>query len=178
MVKYGSDTLKDPNELHKVLVKASEDGDFAIVRTYVESLCLPIDVTHSDDGLITPLMAACCEKQLSMVKYLIIHAKANVNKYDSRGDSPLSCACNVGSLKLVKLLIKYGALLTSIDVDGETALMNAADNGHVKVVKYLLKKGAEVDVKNEVSLSLSLSMSCVLFSTNLCDVGYRMVVQH
>jgi len=51
---------------------------------------------------------------------------------------------NNGYIKVVKLLLKKGANITTINNNGLTLLNLALYNGHIKVVKLLLKKGANI----------------------------------
>ena len=64
--------------------------------------------------------------------------KINVNLYDSEGQTALHQSCMNGNLKLVKLLVKFGADTRLANRDGWNALHIAAFGGHQDIALYLI----------------------------------------
>ena len=60
----------------------------------------------------------------------------------------MACAY-YGGMRLIKDLVKAGAIINTADQDGVTPLMMAAKNGKLGVVKYLVSKGAQVTAKDK-----------------------------
>ncbi|OWF52608.1 Notch-regulated ankyrin repeat-containing protein [Mizuhopecten yessoensis] len=65
--------------------------------------------------------------------------KINVNSYDTEGQTALHQSCMDGNLKLVKLLVKFGADTKLANRDGWNALHIAAFGGHQDIILYLIR---------------------------------------
>ena len=95
----------------------------------------------------TPLLMACSNEQLSVVKRLLKeHADPNIQ--DMRGYTSLLRASYDGYLAIVEELLHNHANPNSQDVDGITPLMAASDYGHYSVVQRLLQAGADPRLKH------------------------------
>lgn len=71
--------------------------------------------------------------------------------YCGRGQTGLMKACEIGSAKMVKLLIEYGAkdFINLRDYQfGNTALHYACQNGNVNMVDLLVKNGADFEIQD------------------------------
>ncbi len=92
----------------------------------------------------TALFRATDLQHLSIVKLLVNKGKADVNKKDAWGLSPLHYAARRESYNIVKFLVDSGADVNAQDEYGFTPLHEAvlSDNGHI--VFYLVDK-AEAD---------------------------------
>ncbi|KAI0181241.1 ankyrin repeat-containing domain protein [Hypoxylon sp. FL1284] len=100
------------------------------------------------------------------VEYLegIIHAKADVNHYDNRGQTPLmsfikyrpeeSRADKENMERIIRMLHEAGADLEKRNRDGETALHVAARSGKKVALKELLQLGANPNVRDAYGLSV------------------------
>lgn len=64
--------------------------------------------------------------------------KVNVNSFDNEGQTALHQSCMNGNLKLVKLLVKFGADIRLANSDGWNPLHIAAYSGHQDITLYLL----------------------------------------
>lgn len=73
------------------------------------------------------------------IPYVSIIDKINLNYKDINGKTLLYCVCQRGDLKLLKQLIKLGALPTISDDYEFTPLMAAITHNYIPIVKYLLK---------------------------------------
>ena len=89
----------------------------------------------------TPLMMACQEGHLHIVKLLIEHG-ANVNTLDFDGDTALAHAARNGENKIVKCLIDAGADVNVRNRYKFTALDYAVRTLNLESQKHLLRAGA------------------------------------
>ncbi len=70
-----------------------------------------------------------------------------MDKSDSEGWTPLTCACVHGSEKMARLLLKKGASIDlARNITGSTPLYIACEKGHESTARLLLDKGASVDL--------------------------------
>ncbi len=109
------------------------------------------------------LMQTCSLAQ-DIVEFKSIHAAAaagnargillhiqegvSVNAQDSKGRTPLMCACESGMSRVIPLLLEKKANIDAVDGEGNTALHLGALKGHVKVISDLISRGASVTIKN------------------------------
>ena len=63
--------------------------------------------------------------------------KADVNKADEEGWTPLISASLFGHVEIVKLLLAAGAKKDKITTSGDTALTLATERGHHEIVQLL-----------------------------------------
>jgi len=112
-----------------------------------------IDVNGTQFGS-TPIWISASKGKYEISKFLLDNG-ANPNV----GPIPLApCSWN-GDLKLVKLLVKYGASVNEL-YGGVSLLSLASCNGQIEVLKYLLKKGAIVNTTNHNDGSTPLTQAC------------------
>lgn len=107
----------------------------------------------------TPLMMACQEGLLELVKFFVIDERLDVNKSVSTW-SPLLLACSVKNeydeataaarrdqiLEIVKVLIDNKALVNFRNRESETPLMLAIMNGYDAVAEHLIACDASLEV--------------------------------
>ena len=99
---------------------------------------------------VSPIYMAVCEQNYHLCE-LLLHYKANPNKKNSIGDSPISLACALGLEEILYLLIRYGGNVNTKDKNSYTALMTACNKNHMGTVFVLLESKAMV---NEISYPL------------------------
>lgn len=80
----------------------------------------------------------------------LIKAGADVNRQNSRLDSPYLLAGAEGRLEILRLTLLHGADLKSTNRYGGTALIPACERGHVEVVKTLLQAGVDPNHVNKL----------------------------
>lgn len=131
----------------QTLEEAIGSNDPAVLE---KALAKKPDVNKADKNGVTPLMSACRQGNLDMVK-ILLEAGANVNEPKSpKGRTPLMVACAYYSdVEVCKLLIARGADVNAKANDGTTALMLAADNAKAGVVELLLAQKADINVKDK-----------------------------
>jgi ankyrin repeat protein len=79
----------------------------------------------------------------------LIHAKADVNKANKYGETPLHAASNdIGGIKSVLFLIKHKADVNALTIFGSSSLHFASIHGYLACVQTLVTAGAEIDRPN------------------------------
>ena len=106
---------------------------------------------------------------IKSMKFLIEQG-AEVNMFDSRGQSPLLNAINAGSMEAVRILVENGAHLNVYNDgsshNGATSIFQAAVKCRLDMVKYLHSKDADVnggefpDYKDSNALWAALKNKC------------------
>ena len=143
LVKAGADVCVTHDNGDTCLAVAAANGHSETVRTL---LCLPeVDVNHSNNRGFTSLHRAVLKKHSDVVQ-LLIDAGADIEVKRDR-ISPLRCACDVGELDIVKMLVEAGVDVCEVDNKGNTCLIIAAHFGHTETVRYLVGL-PEVDVNH------------------------------
>ena len=136
LVKAGARVCVADNKGNGCLTVAAHHGHTETVRTL---LCMPeVDVNQSNDSGFTALHHAVFEKHSDVVQ-LLIDAGADIDeKYAVMDVAPLRCACEVGELEIVKMLVEAGADVCATEENGDTCLTVAAYHGHTETVRYLV----------------------------------------
>jgi ankyrin repeat protein len=87
---------------------------------------------------------------------ILLDQKADIDRLDYGGNTPLENACNHGDISMVRLLLSYGASVNlratrkssiSYSADesvGNAPLATAAARGHLDIVRLLIEKGAYI----------------------------------
>ena len=78
------------------------------------------------------------------ILHLLIQYDVDLNRGDASGDTPAHIASIFGRVKILRLLIKYGANINARNISsGETPLFLARQLGQGDVVELLLEYNAE-----------------------------------
>ncbi|OUM65155.1 hypothetical protein PIROE2DRAFT_41972, partial [Piromyces sp. E2] len=108
-----------------------------------------IDINKKDKDGNTPLVIACKENNVELIKELV-EAGANVNiSDDNNSDTPLIIMCERENEQMVKYLIEHGAEVNKLNKYGYSALYISCIRENEALVKYLIEKGADLNIKNE-----------------------------
>ncbi|CAJ1375336.1 unnamed protein product [Effrenium voratum] len=100
-----------------------------------------------------PMHLACSTGSIRCVQ-LLMEAGMELCVATSRGETGLHLACASGQGEVAQLFIQAAPqILDMQDADGNTPLHAAALEGHLECALILLRNGAEVDVKNNQSLT-------------------------
>ena len=127
--------VTDPNDVN-CLMAASDRGYTETVRYLVGLGQVDVDQVGGPDAT-TALQMAAGHNYADVVEVLI-DARADVEKKDSDGRTPLFRACMIGYLYTVKVLVKAGAKLGVTDSNGVNCLFAASHGGHTETVHYLV----------------------------------------
>jgi ankyrin repeat protein len=169
-----------------LLLDAAAKGDLKKVQELVDKGA-NVNEASKVNG-VTPLIAACLNGRVDVVKYLLdkgaavdtrtsfgvdalMAAGLNEAGYEKvskllfekgAGASGLLDAAASGNLEGVKELVKLGTSVNAAaPATGETALMAAASNGQLEVVKWLLEKGADVNAKTARGITALMAAASV-----------------
>src|SRR6266545_7898708 len=123
------------------LADAAEKSDPTVIRTLLKQRA---DVNAPQADGMTALHWAAYHDDLETAKLFV---SANANATNRYGVTPLSLACQNGSMAMVELLLAQGADPNTALRGGETVLMTAARTGKVGPVKALLSRDAKVEAK-------------------------------
>eukprot|EP00833_Pecoramyces_ruminatium_P016960 jgi/Orpsp1_1/1190992/evm.model.d7180000082728.1 len=99
------------------------------------------DKLVNDERVDTSLTLAVKNKNMSMIKYLVEEAGADVNL-----NTPVKLSIYSNNLKITKYLVEKGANFYFNDYH-ETPLINTFYNGNSKMAKYLIDIGINVNEK-------------------------------
>ncbi|XP_070185256.1 ankyrin repeat and KH domain-containing protein 1-like isoform X2 [Littorina saxatilis] len=139
-------TAERPEAIHAVCKSGNADA-LMILLSHGYNPDHPIDCGFSKT--VTPLHVASEEGHEPILGILISYG-ASVNSPNSLGDTPLHVACENGTIKVVKTLLKKG----TADVDarknnGQTALHVAAYGGLCELTRLLIESKADVNAQDD-----------------------------
>lgn len=138
----------------------------------------------------TPLMLACQDRNVELVRYLLFELRADPNA-NSNDMTALILACmgtfdidglrdNVSPeeesdvLQICKMLVEKRAMVGKANLRRETALMHAAANGYLSVIQFLLDKKAALqacDNENKTALFFAIANNRYEATKMLLDKG-------
>lgn len=128
------------NKANKEIGKAKPEPE-RIAKTGTERKLNPKDQQKLDEALFDAAKSGNKTKVSEL-----IDAGADVNAISKRGRTALKYAVESGLMKIVEMLIEYGADVKGCTNSG-TPLMSAAYHGRTKIAELLLTSGAEVNKK-------------------------------
>ena len=110
------------------------------------------DVNAKTTNSDTPLFMACAKGDPGLVEELIKN-QANIRTLNKQNGNALSMAVQMNHLKIVEILVQYGAPINSLFGNPLNA---AARKGHVDCLNFLIAQGAKVnfvDQKKQTALA-------------------------
>jgi ankyrin repeat protein len=109
---------------------------------------------------VNTLLKACKDGNFDEAKRLI-DAGVDVNAMDAHGWTPLYWACNMGHVKVAKLLIKNGANVNSNENEYKTTPLHVGCQQFLpRLAELLIKNGADVNSKNRYGYT-PLHLTCL-----------------
>ncbi|WP_373716039.1 ankyrin repeat domain-containing protein [Roseateles sp.] len=125
-------------------------GFFSSLHEGLAALAIDPSAIHARTSLgETPLHFLCVENQIDAVQALIQRG-ADVNTVNEVGSTPLSDACSLAYLDLVRLLLASDAVLW-LDGQHDPTLHQAVRGGDVEIVRLILDAGANVNELADLS---------------------------
>ena len=103
------------------------------------------DVNLRDNMQVSPLYVTVQNNYMTIAESLIVNGASNIESFCVAGCTALSTACGTGNLRMVKMLLEYGASVNSTKYNGKAPLCMAALNGHRAIVLLLLHYKATFD---------------------------------
>lgn len=138
-------------KVEKKFLAACRKGKLEKVIEFLQNPYLNADAKDEKNYNETPLIYACFNGHIEVVKVLLNNDRADINLANKYNCTPLYWACQSGKFDVVKLLLRYSNLeIDSADnYDGFTPLMNACSYGHLEIVQLFLASGREIklDIK-------------------------------
>lgn len=147
------------NEALKLLLTLSSRKETQLLVGAKKAIKEGADVNISSEKGVTLLIRLACSKNSKAIRYLeniLSHTNlVNVDQKDGDGNTALSLAAGIENIDSIRLLLKAGADVNSINRIGQTPLMMACALGNIELVKLLLKNGADASMKDSSNRSTS-----------------------
>ncbi|KAL4876756.1 ankyrin repeat-containing domain protein [Aspergillus karnatakaensis] len=160
LLENGADVNAQGGVLGTPLIAATSHGEVELMNALLDH---GADVNlHGNWKCRTALHSAIGISDLARVKTLV-EKGADVQNNDCEHGSPLEYAAKVGSLPIVRYLLRHGA---TIDVESKgrfhNVLQAAAIAGDTDTIRYLLNRGADIQKKGgkHGSILMASVLSC------------------
>lgn len=163
-------------EIENDLYRCAFEGDINEFREIWNANGGLVDINKPLKTSWTPLMCACQNLHVDLVKYLLFELNADPNA-NSADMTALIWACcgsftwhsnanevppeeEAKSLQICQWLLQCNAMVNKANLRNETALMHAASSGYVSVIQLLLSHKATLEaVDNEGKTALFYAVS-------------------
>lgn len=165
VLSWASSQIAFPSELLASLIDAGSDVNAADIEgttplMYAAGLSSPAacellikagaSVEAANDYGETPLQWAAGSNGDLGVLRLLVSAGASVGVRPKNGQTILSHAAGRGNVELMKMFLRMGVPINSVDDDGKTALICACESGdNPSVVAALLDAGADIGIVDD-----------------------------
>ena len=123
------------------LLKAVRNNDYSDVKYYLSNF--DVNVNYENSNGETPLMIACKNQNLPIIKLLFEEGKGvNFSFKNARGQTTLMIAVKyTNNIDIIRYLLENGSNANDSDNFGKTVLMYAAENGDIIIFNYLINEG-------------------------------------
>ena len=151
LIERGANILYQRHDLKNVLTFAVKGGNLELVEIVLSKTNLNLSIKDSSGAT---LLQHAGGKEIAR---MLIEKGLDVNTQDGTGKyTPLRNAVEQGDLKLAKLLVASGALISQCDSEGNTLLSSAdkfapgsrACEDTFQTTRYLIEQGANVNAAN------------------------------
>lgn len=133
-----------------------EQNDYKLIVKHLVDNKADMNVVNKEGE--TPLLAACMNRNKTMVE-ILIQLGANLNCCDDQQWTIFHYICNEGWQDLIKYYVKGNIDLNAKTATGKTPLLLAAESSHKIVVMSLIELGVDVRVSCDLKMTL-LHYSC------------------
>eukprot|EP01095_Lingulamoeba_sp_RSL-Kostka_P002332 TRINITY_DN13189_c0_g1_i1.p1 TRINITY_DN13189_c0_g1~~TRINITY_DN13189_c0_g1_i1.p1 ORF type:complete len:266 (+),score=80.78 TRINITY_DN13189_c0_g1_i1:113-910(+) len=139
--------LIEQNNTSKVYHCCVSANDNKMIEYLIEK-DFDINTLTNDTGE-TPLHRAIEHQNAEMIE-ILVNKKADIEKCDLVGDTPLLCASYLGYVDMVKsLIINKADINNSSKEENRSALFIATENRHPDVVKLLIENKADITIRTD-----------------------------
>ncbi|XP_069137534.1 protein fem-1 homolog C-like [Argopecten irradians] len=166
-------------EYRSVVYNAARDGKLNRLKIFLDhkSKDEVAKLVHAKTNGATPLIMACRNGHLDVVKYLINTCKVDNEQVGSvtfdgetiEGAPPLWCAAAAGHLTIVEHLVEKNAGVNKTTFTNSTPLRAACFDGHFEIVKFLVEHKANIEIANRHG------HTCLMIS---CYKGHKEIAQY
>ena len=142
---------------------AAQGGAIEVLKFFVEEMECDVNIMSREQGNTgsTPLLQACMNNRLEVVKYLLIECKCGLTPSKGKELSPLHVACSGGHLEVAKYLIKeHNHPVEPTDHQGALPLHLALLNGHLQVSRFLMEECGSDPMKRTTNGATGIHAVC------------------
>lgn len=143
-LKAGEDFTRTTDGGWTPLHNAAWFGRVSIVNIL---LAAGADASTGTKEQLTPLHCAVKNSQPEVVECLLNKRMLDIEVEDQFGLTPFHMACKANDIRIMEILLDYGASIERSMRQGWTPLIWACINGQLAVAQVLLKRGADVNAK-------------------------------
>ena len=152
---YYQQSINPTNQLAKRGISFTDEAFFTAIKTNdIDAAKLffagGMSPNHiKKDTGETAIMIAIGAGQLEMVNFLITSG-ADLNAYDSQGQSLIDLALQQGNTAILKIIMNQSGIGPNTKDDkGQTLLGKAIAINNVANIKFLIEQGADINARNE-----------------------------
>lgn len=166
-------------EYRSVVYNAARDGKLNRLKIFLDHKSKEEigKLVHAKTNGATPLIMACRNGHIDVVKYIVEQCTAEIEQVGSvtfdgetiEGAPPLWCAAAAGHLEIVQYLISKGAGVNKTTFTNSTPLRAACFDGHYEIVKHLVNNEADIEIANRHG------HTCLMIS---CYKGHKEIAQY
>jgi len=142
LISKGANKEHFTNENHTPLSLAVSHNHLKVVEVLLEDWISPN--SHETPYLhLSPIFNV---KSREIAQLLVDNDAVTNNLYNNKNQSPLTVACQNGSLNVVQFFLDDGLDINHLDSDKKTPLFYARRNGHQEVENLLILQGAYSEI--------------------------------
>lgn len=139
---------------HTALQAASQNGNIDIIKILLK---YNVDLEIEDKDGDRAIHHAAFGDEPDVIELLALNSSRNspstsigidLNSRNKKRQTALHIAVNKGHLNVVKVLIKFGALISLQDADGDTPLHDAISKKNDLIIDLLLEANADLSICN------------------------------
>lgn len=158
---------------YTALLLASQQGHIETVKWLAE-LGADVNIARQRDGT-TALQTAIVNNHLPVIKVLVEECKADINKTNLDGASPLYYSLGYWhqayKLAITKFLLEHNANIHAKTIFGDQPIHRASNLADVKAIKLLLDHGASI---NEVNNDGNTPLHFLVNAENTIEADKRL----
>lgn len=147
------------------LMIASEFGHSAVVKYLVDEQSTTtktnLNVTNLQGN--SALFLASYKPSPEIVKFLTEKKGLELNRPNSRFETPFSVAVRMGKFEIMKYLVEAGAKCNLPDSSGNTPFLTACYSGRLDMVSYLIERDPTIDFESKNGIGEKCLSICAIY---------------